>query len=86
MNIYYLRELRKAAYHKYKILKLGQGGYRIVCRNASDYVNDHYWVAGADTLEDATRKLKEARTEHIRKMLLDLQNEKLTKLKKRNNI
>lgn len=80
MNIYYLRELRKAAYHKYKILKRDEGVYRIVCRNASEYVNDHHWVAGADTLEEAKRKLKRARAEHIRKMLLDLQNEKLGKL------
>ena len=80
MNVYYLRELRKAAYHKYKILKRDEGVYRIVCRNTSDYVNDHHWIAGADNLEEAKRLLKRARTEHIRKMLLDLQNEKLGKL------
>lgn len=80
MNIYYLRELRKAAYHKYKILKRDEGVYRIVCRNTSDYVNGHHWIAGADNLEEAKRLLKRARTEHIRKMLLDLQNEKLGKL------
>lgn len=80
MNIYYLRELRKAAYHKYKILKRDEGVYRIVCRNASEYVNDHHWVAGAETLGEAKRLLKRARNEYIMRLVLDLQNEKLAKL------
>ena len=80
MNIYYLRELRKAAYHKLKILRLPVGGYKIVYRNASDYVNDNFWVDRADDLEEAKKRLVKARNEQIRNMLLDLQNEKLSKL------
>ena len=80
MNIYYLRELRKAAYHKYKIIKLSEGVFRIVCRGASDYVNNHHWLAGADDLKVAKKQLKRVRDEYIRKMILDLQNEKLAKL------
>lgn len=70
MNVYYLREFRKEAFHTFKIMK------RLDCYLIVDKSIGLTCVGKAHTLEEAKEKLKAHREEYIKMRLIDVQNEK----------
>lgn len=72
MNVYYLREFRKAAFHAFKIKKR-LGCYLIIDTRLKGGM---VWVDKAYTLKEAKEKLKAHREEYIKMRLIDVQNEK----------
>lgn len=72
MNVYYLREFRKAAFHAFKIMK------RLDCYLVIDtkLKGSMVWVNKASTLEEAKEQLKAHREIYIKMRLIDVQNEK----------
>ena len=72
MNTYYLRELRKEAFHIYKIVKLLIGTYAII---DTRFPNAPITLK-IETLEEAMRKLKMSRNTYIMIRHTELLNEK----------
>ena len=72
MNIYYLREFRKAAFHSFKIQKT-LSCYMIIDKRIK---GSNIYISKADTLEDAKAKLKAFREDYIKERIIELQNEK----------
>jgi hypothetical protein len=72
MNVYYLREFRKAAFHTFKIMKRPDC-YVILDKQLK---GNSLCINKAYTLEEAKEKLKEHREEYIKMRLIDVQNEK----------
>ncbi len=70
MNVYYLREFRKAAFHAFKIMK------RLDCYLIVDKRVGLTCVGKAYTLEEAKENLKAHREEYIKMCLIEVQNEK----------
>lgn len=71
MNTYYLRELRKEAFHTYKIIQLHPCGYRII--NTKFEGCPHVVLP---SLKEAKEQLKALRADHIKGRLIELKNEK----------